>query len=138
MYWACFDDCNSNDGVQMIKAYEINKSESGPMARASQCFPLGAKRPAKQKWIAKNNLYLGNINGHQRIMAHVFWRTMRGKRFFLMDAVTGTLYRRSDGKCVTSDVLQLLGFKKEKNLTKKLMKIKESQITEKGESNEAD
>ena len=120
-----------------MRPNQISKSDSGPMAKVGECFPLGAKKPAKQKWVFKKRLYLGSVNGHQRIMAHVYWKTMSGKRFFLMDVITGTLYRKSDGRCITSDTLKLISLKKEKDLAKKLLNLKVNVIVEGGE-NESD
>lgn len=110
----------------MKRPTEIWRSDSGPMAKATICFPISGKSDAKKKWIAKNSLYLANVSGYERIVAHVYWKTMYGKRYFLMDAVTGTLYRKSDGRCVTSDTLQLLGLTKNKDLGKRLLKIRTS------------
>ena len=111
----------------MRRPTEIWRSDSGPMARATMCFPLTAQRSAKQKWIANKSLYIGNINGYSRILAHVYWRTMHGKRCFLMDAITGTLYRKSDGQCYTSDTLKILSITKDKDISKKLLKMRISQ-----------
>jgi hypothetical protein len=109
-----------------MKPLEIRRAFSGPMAMANFCFPLGAKRATKVKWLNKRSLYLGDVSGNKRILAHVYIPTMQGKRFFLMDAVTGTLYRRGDGRCLTSDQLRLNAFVKRSDLTKKLLKMKVS------------
>ena len=111
-----------------MKPSEIHKAFSGPMASASFCFPLAAKKPTKVKWLTGRKLYLGDVSGNKRILTHVYIHTMQGKRFFLMDAITGTLYRREDGKCATSDQLRLNSFVKQNDLTKKLLKMKVSFI----------
>ena len=107
-----------------MKPLEIRRAFSGPMAMANFCFPLGAKRSTKIKWLQKKNLYLGDVNGNKRILNHVYIPTMQGKKFFMMDAVTGTLYRREDGRCLTSDQLRLNAFVKRNDLDKKLLKMK--------------
>lgn len=109
-----------------MKPLEIRRAFSGPMAMANFCFPLGAKKVTKVKWLDRRNLYLGDVSGNKRILAHVYLLTMEGKKFFLMDAITGTLYRREDGRCATSDQLRLNSFVKRSDLTKKLLKMKVS------------
>jgi len=111
-----------------MKPLEIRRAFSGPMAMANFCFPLGANKPAKIKWLAGRNFYLGDVSGNKRILTHVYLLSMYGKRFFLMDVITGTLYRREDGKCATSDQLRLNSFVKQNDLSKKLLKMKVSFI----------
>jgi len=109
-----------------MKPFEIARSFSGPMAKAELCYPLGAKKPIKVKWLNKKSLYLGDISGNKRILTHVYITTLHGKRFFLMDVITGTLYRRQDGRCLTSDQLRLISFVKQNDLTRRLLKMKTS------------
>ena len=111
-----------------MKPLKIHRSFSGPMATANFCFPLAAKKPAKVKWLTGKRLYLGDISGNKRILTHVYILTMQGRKFFLMDVITGTLYRREDGRCATSDQLRLNSFVKQNDLTKKLLKMKISFI----------
>jgi hypothetical protein len=112
-----------------MKPLEIQRSFSGPMASVNFCFPLGAKKPARVKWLAGRSLYLGDVSGNKRILAHVYIPTINGKRFFLIDAITGTLYRRKDGKCATSDTLKLIGLSKVDGLNKKLLNMRASNIS---------
>jgi len=107
-----------------MKPIRIERSFTGPMAAFNYCFPINARKDAKNKWLDNRILYLGNISGYKRILTHVYLKTMQGKKFFLMDAITGTLYRRNDGRCLTSDNLCLISFTKEHGLNKRLLNMK--------------
>jgi hypothetical protein len=111
-----------------MKPIRIERSFSGPMAAFNYCFPLNARRDAKNKWLTKRTLYLGNVSGYKRILTHVYIKTLDGRKYFLMDAITGTLYRREDGRCLTSDVLKLVNFSRERDLNKKLLNMKVADI----------
>jgi hypothetical protein len=46
-----------------------------------------------------------------------------------MDAITGTLYRQKDKKCMSSDQLVLKKYEKVEGLDKRLMKVKSEQFS---------
>lgn len=109
-----------------MRPMEIRRSFSGPMALAGFCFPVSAQKAAKVKWMANRRFYMANISGYQRIVTHVYMRSMYGKRYYMMDVITGTLYRRKDGQCATSDYLKLISLSKQDGLTQKLLKMRVS------------
>lgn len=75
------------------------------------------------------DLYLGHISGIERIVTPVYIATDMNKTAYFMDAVTGTLYRPRDGKCMSSDRLVLKKYEKIDGLDKRLMKIKSEQFS---------
>jgi hypothetical protein len=112
----------------MLKTTSIRKSMEGMVAMTSSCFPIGPKSSTKKDWIKDKELYLGNISGIERIVTPVYIATDVNKTAFLMDAVTGTLYRPKDGRCMTSDRLVLKKYEKAEGLDKRLMKVKSEQF----------
>ena len=113
----------------MLKTTQIRKSMNGVTAMASSCFPVGPKSSTKKAWIADKELYLGNISGIERVLTPVYIATDEHKTTLLMDAVTGTLYRPRDGKCMTSDKLVLNKYEKVDGLNKRLMEVKSEQFS---------
>ena len=112
----------------MLKTTSIRKSMDGMSAMTSSCFPIGPKSSTKRDWIKDKDLYLGHISGIERIVTPVYIATDMKKTAYLMDAVTGTLYRPRDGKCMTSDRLVLNKYETIEGLDKRLMKVKSEQF----------
>jgi len=112
----------------MLKTTSIRKSMDGMSAMTSSCFPIGPKSTTKRDWIKDKVLYLGHISGIERIVTQVYIATDMKKTAYLMDAVTGTLYRPRDGKCMTSDRLVLNKYEQLEGLDKRLMKVKSEQF----------
>jgi len=108
----------------MLKTTSIRKSMEGMVALTSSCFPIGPKSSTKRNWIMDKDLYLGHISGIERIVTPVYIEIDMNKTAYLMDAITGTLYRPRDGKCMTSDRLILKKYEKVEGLDKRLMKVK--------------
>jgi hypothetical protein len=102
----------------------ISKSIDGMMAKANECFPIGPKASSKRDWLKDKELYLGDVSGVERVLTPVIIDTDMYKRVFLMDAITGTLFKIQGGKCLTSDQLHLKRFAKPDNLENRLMKVK--------------
>lgn len=113
----------------MLKPTPIRKSMDGMCALSTSCFPIGPKNSSKRTWIKDKDLYLGDISGYKRVVAAVYLLTDENKKPYIMDCVTGTLYRVSDGSCLSSDTLKLKKFTKEEGLDKLLMKVKSEQYT---------
>jgi hypothetical protein len=111
-----------------LKAVRVRKSMEAMVAMANSCFPIGPKNSTKKNWIADKELYLGDISGIERILTPVYIATDEHKTTLLMDAITGTLYRPRDGKCMTSDKLVLKKYEKVDGLDKRLMKIRSEQF----------
>jgi len=112
----------------MLKTTPIRKSMDGMIASSSSCFPIGPKNSSKKNWVKDKELYLGNISGMERVVTPVYIATDMKKTAYLMDAVTGTLYRPRDGKCMTSDRLFLNKYETIEGLDKRLMKVKSEQF----------
>jgi hypothetical protein len=114
----------------MLKRTPIRKSMDGMVAMTNSCFPVGPKSSTKKAWIADRELYLGHIGDIERIVTPVYISTDMHKITYLMDAITGTLYRQKDGKCMTSDRLVLNKYEKAEDLDKRLMKTKSEHFAE--------
>ena len=112
----------------MLKTTQIRKSMNGMTAMASSCFPIGPKSSTKKAWIADKELYLGDISGMERVLVPVYIVTDMHKTTYLMDAITGTLYRQKDKKCMSSDQLVLNKYEKVDGLNKRLMEVKSEQF----------
>ena len=106
----------------------ISKSMDGMMAKANECFPIGPKASTKKAWIEDKELYLGDISGIERILTPVIIDIDMHRNVYLMDAITGTLYKPKGGKCLTSDQLHLKRFSKPDNLADRLMQAKSETI----------
>ena len=114
----------------MLKKTRIRKSMEGMVALSNSCFPVGPKSSTKRAWIADKELYLADISGIERVVTPVYIATDEHKNTFLMDAITGTLYRPKDGRCLTSDKLVLKKYEKVDNLDSRLMKTKSEHFVE--------
>lgn len=114
----------------MLKKTRIRKSMEGMVALSNSCFPVGPKSSTKRAWIADKELYLADISGIERVVTPVYIATDEHKTTFLMDAITGTLYRPKDGRCLTSDKLVLKKYEKVDNLDSRLMKTKSEHFVE--------
>jgi len=94
------------------KLDDIVLSDEGDCATSSECWPPTAQKAAKLEWLDSRQLYTSDRR-------RVFFK--RGITF--VDAITGTMYR--DGRCVTSDTLELGDVKRnQKGATEILMAIK--------------
>ena len=112
----------------MLKTTPIRKSINGMTAMTNSCFPIGPKNSSKRTWIADKELYLGDISGIERVLVPVYIATDMHKTTYLMDAITGTLYRQKDKKCMSSDQLILKKYGKVDGLNKRLMEVKSEQF----------
>lgn len=111
----------------MLRPTPIRKSMDGMCALSSSCFPIGPKNSSKKAWIKDKDLYLANISGIERIVALVYIATDVEKKSYFMDCITGTLYKYPDGRCLSSDTLELKKFTKIDGIDKLLMKVKRDQ-----------
>ena len=111
--------------MKFENTYGIRKSVNYYCAQVGSCFPTsGNKKAPKRKWTEGKDLYLGNINGTERVLVAVHILTDEHKKPLLMDAVTGSLYRPKDGRCFSSDMLHMKKFTKEEGLAERLINIK--------------
>jgi len=112
----------------MLKTTRIRKSMEAMVAMANSCFPVAQKSSTKRAWIADKELYLADISGIERVVTPVYIATDEHKTPLLMDAITGTLYRPKNGRCMTSDKLVIKKYEKVDDLDKRLMQIKSEQF----------
>lgn len=117
--------------MKIENTFGIRKSLEGMCALTTSCFPANNnKKTVKKAWIEGKDLYLGNVNGIERVMVAVHIVTDMHKKPIMMDAVTGTLYRIKGGRCYTSDALQMKSFTKAEGLAEVLLSIKSEQYAE--------
>lgn len=85
---------------------------------ASGLFPPGAKPAIKKKWVTSARLYIGTIRGIAGTDVRVLCEAtpvdetghlIRPVRVRMMDCVTGSVYDRGSGRCLSSDTLRLVG-----------------------------
>ncbi len=88
-------------------------------ADANSVFPSWQVKRLKVNWINKHQLLRGITNEGDIVVTPVYIATDYRKTPYLMDAITGTLYK--DGKCKTSDYLKLLNVVEQSGLDKELM-----------------
>ena len=88
-------------------------------ADASSVFPSWQVKRLKVDWIKKHSLLRGITNEGEIVLTPVVIGTDYRKIPYLMDAITGSLYK--DGKCKTSDHLKLINVVEESGLDKELM-----------------
>jgi hypothetical protein len=101
---------------------KIKKAMNYMCADATSCFPSWQIKRLKVDWLKDRTLYRGVTNEGNIVVTPVVIATDYHETEYLMDSVTGTLYR--DGKCKTSDYLKLLDFYEEKDLDKELLHIR--------------
>lgn len=105
-----------------MKLIQVRLSHEGFCALAFHTFPVVGKN--KKAWCLNKDLYLANISGVERVVVKVALAIDVHQKPYMMDAVTGTLYRVKNGTCCTSDKLFMSSFKKEDGVEKRLYKIK--------------
>jgi hypothetical protein len=101
----------------------IRKSYNGLCADFTDCFPTWQKKEYKKRWLQGRILFRGITNEGNIVVTPVCFATDHKKTQFMMDGITGTLYR-TDGSCCTSDHLRLLEVIQKDNLDKELMATK--------------
>ena len=75
-------------------------------ADSSSCFPSWQVKSHKLKWLKDCLLYRGITNDGEIVVTPVVIATDMNKTSYMMDCITGSLYK--DGICKTSDHLVLL------------------------------
>lgn len=88
-------------------------------ADASSVFPAWQVKRLKVKWIKNHKLLRGVTNEGNIVVTPCVISTDMYKTKYLMDAITGSLYK--DGRCMTSDHLKLLSVTDEQGLEKELL-----------------
>lgn len=101
---------------------KIKKSYEAFCADASSVFPTWQVRRLKKEWLKNAILFRGVTNIGDRVVTPCVISTDYHQVSYLMDCVTGTLYK--DGKCKTSDRIRLLDVKEEAGLADELMQLR--------------
>ena len=82
---------------------------------------------SKKKWLEDRELYEAKINDFKRVVTPVYLSQDKDKpvkTIYIMDAITGSLYDMSTGRCLTSNDLRMSGFTPKKDLGKRLLAIR--------------
>lgn len=89
-----------------------------------ECFIPQGNTARRKEWIRNHDLYAVMTTMGERVMTPVYIGTDPGKKTFMMDAVTGSLYDMDSKKCLSSGRLRMGAITKRDGLGKILMKIK--------------
>jgi hypothetical protein len=100
----------------------IKKSINSMCADASSCFPSWQIKKLKVNWLKDCTIYRGVTNEGDIVVTPVVIATDYHEIEYLMDCVTGSLYK--DGKCKTSDRLQLIDFYEHPGLDIELLSMR--------------
>lgn len=87
-------------------------------------FVLAGKLANKKQWLAKHELFEAETNFGLRVVTPVQINDDPQKRIFMMDVITGSLYNRSTGRCMTSNTLYMTKVIPRKGLAERLLKMK--------------
>ena len=91
-------------------------------ADATSVFPAWQVKKLKMSWLKDRLLYRGVTNEGDIVVTPVVLSTDMNETKYLMDCITGSLYK--DGKCKTSDHLKLMDVIEEDNLQKELLTVR--------------
>jgi hypothetical protein len=101
----------------------IRKSITGMCADATACFPTWQIKRLKKEWLVDRILLRGVTNEGEIVVTPVRIATDHTYKKYMMDGITGTLYRE-DGSCLTSDHLKLLEIRPEDGLEQVILATK--------------
>jgi hypothetical protein len=91
-------------------------------------FVVAGKTAKRKEWLAKHELYEAETNFGKRIVTpvtiHDESEDESEDKIYMMDAVTGSLYDKSTGRCLTSSVVYMTKIVPRKGLADKLFKMK--------------
>lgn len=101
-YYLCMSDeaaCLAQESVAFIKAHGLGKFAP---------HPVSVGRIESMKRLKDAGFYTGRVMTVVGYMQRIFLRCFRGEQPLWLDATTGTFFE-SDGHCVTSENLKLMG-----------------------------
>ena len=101
---------------------QIKKSLSELCADSTSCFSTWQQKPHKLKWLQDRILFRGVTNEGEIILTPVTVATDYLSTLYMMDAVTGSLYK--DKKCLTSAHLVLESIQDCKGLDEVLLSMR--------------
>jgi len=91
-------------------------------------FVVAGKTAKRKEWLAKHELYEAETNFGKRIVTpvtiHDESEDKPEDKIYMMDAITGSLYDKSTGRCLTSSVVYMTKIVLRKGLADKLFKMK--------------
>jgi hypothetical protein len=105
----------------------IHKSFTGMCADAKSVFPTWQTKHLKQRWLKDAELFIAETTEGEIICTQVAFLTDYHQKQYMMDAITGTCYRKN-GSCLTSDHLKILNLRSESGLDKQLMSKKSHKL----------
>ena len=96
-------------------------------ADAKSVFPTWQNKKIKKQWVDSVELFLAETPEGEIICTQVSFYEDENKTAYMMDCVTGTLYREN-GSCLTSDYLKIFNLRAEQNLGQKLLSIRQHKL----------
>lgn len=87
-------------------------------------FVVAGKTIKRKQWLAKHELYEAETNLGKRIVTPVIIVGQPKDKIYMMDAITGSLYDKSTGRCLTSSTICMTKIIPKKGLADKLFKMK--------------
>lgn len=87
-------------------------------------FVVAGKSIKRKQWLAKYELYEAETNLGKRIVTPVTIVGQPKDQIFMMDAITGSLYDKLTGRCLTSSMIRMTKVIPKKGLADKLFKMK--------------
>ena len=88
---------------------------------STEYFSVNGNRAKKREWIDRHELLEASTNFGPRVVTPVKIRNDVVDRILMMDVVTGSLYDRSTGRCMTSRILYMTRVSPKKGLGEKLL-----------------
>lgn len=89
---------------------------------STEYFCPNGKKEQRQAWIKKHELFDAQTTMGPRVVTPVC--ILGDEVPLMMDVITGSLYNIKTGRCLTSSRLQMLDYKPNPDLAKKLLKMK--------------
>lgn len=95
-----------------------------PCAQSLFCFIPNGKKNIKKDWVRVRELYEAKTTLGKRIVTPVIIAGDTLEKIYMMDALTGSLYDTSNGRCLTSITVRMEKFVRRKNLKDTLLAMK--------------
>lgn len=106
-----------------MKVVHIETVEPYGYAKWGECFSTEAPVSVKKQWLSTREIYIAKLNCAERLMTPVMLEREKNLTY-LMDIITGTLYDLTTKRCLSSDVVKLISYKKDPADGKAALKIK--------------
>ena len=106
----------------MNNSVKVKVSSSTVLCSTDYFSPI-ADKEMKHKWLANHRLYEAETTMGPRIVTPVVIQDDESNLELMMDAITGSLYNKSTGECLTSTRLRMYSYKSKPGLDMKLLKM---------------